>query len=436
MKQIIIFAQLSVCFILYSGESYRTQRASRHTLQQIKQLITLSTQRQIESTNHGMLFDELVLQKRDPEVKRHHNELSVNDLDDYFQGDVDLSEKQAELLSEHFKSEIASNEKGDEIIRNRRSVGREPFYVRWHDKQPISYDFAESIPQETRQKIRAAIRMWEERTCIRFLENGPNVDRIEFFDGGGCSSFVGRTGGTQGISISTPGCDIVGIISHEIGHTLGIFHEQARLDQNNHISINYNNIPFSRWNNFFPLSNYEADTFNLPYDAGSVMHYGPYGFAADPHFPTITTRDRFQQYTIGQREGPSFLDYASVKLYLKTVLVKLSINIAYRCMEQCPPIQCDHNGYPNPNNCSKCLCPDGFAGPTCQFVQYTPCGALIKMKILVKLKIRVEDLYLSVISDDKYFDNIFKSFEFPPNDPKICLLLRFPVPRAFRWLFL
>lgn len=35
----------------------------------------------------------------------------------------------------------------------------------------------------------------------------------------------------QGVSISTPGCDVVGIISHEIGHALGIFHEQARPDQ-------------------------------------------------------------------------------------------------------------------------------------------------------------------------------------------------------------
>lgn len=63
--------------------------------------------------------------------------------------------------------------------------------------RPISYEFDESIPLATRQKIRTAIAMWENKTCIRFSENGYNIDRIEFFDGGGCSSFVGKTGGTQ-----------------------------------------------------------------------------------------------------------------------------------------------------------------------------------------------------------------------------------------------
>ncbi|KAM3727038.1 Zinc metalloproteinase nas-38 [Dirofilaria immitis] len=369
MKQVIIFPQLFICFIVQSVENYRTQKASRNTLDHIKQLITLNVQREIGNIDDKTLADEIVLQRRDPEAKWHHNELFINDPDAYYQGDVDLSEKQAEILSEHFKNEIALTEKDDTIIRRKKSIGREPFYVRWNHKRPISYEFAESIPLETRRKIRSAIAMWEERTCIRFQENGPNVDRIEFYDGGGCSSFVGRTGGTQGISISTPGCDIIGIISHEIGHTLGIFHEQARRDQKNHIFINYNNIPSSRWNNFFPLSEYEADMFNLPYDTGSVMHYGSYGFARNPYEPTITTRDKFQQYTIGQREGPSFLDYAS-------------INSAYRCTEQCADMHCDHNGYPDPNNCAKCLCPDGFAGRTCQFVQYTSCGALIKVSIV------------------------------------------------------
>uniref|UniRef100_A0A915C7J2 Zinc metalloproteinase n=1 Tax=Parascaris univalens TaxID=6257 RepID=A0A915C7J2_PARUN len=326
-----------------------------------------NTDRENERYTSGTFADDVIFERKDPNSKPHHDELSVNDPDEYFQGDVDLSEKQAEILSETLQDSNDSARKEKNIepkTRKKRKIGREPLYVRWDTTKPISYEFADSIPQSTRHKIREAIALWELRTCVRFLENGPSVDRIEFFDGGGCSSFVGKTGGTQGISISTPGCDVVGIISHEIGHALGIFHEQARPDQNRNIFVNYNNIPISRWNNFHPVSQNQADTYNLPYDTGSVMHYGAYGFATDPYVPTITTRDKFQQYTIGQREGPSFLDFAAV-------------NIAYHCIERCPYMHCEHDGYPNPNDCTECLCPDGFAGRMCQFVHYTSCGALI-----------------------------------------------------------
>uniref|UniRef100_A0A1I7UPV1 Metalloendopeptidase n=1 Tax=Caenorhabditis tropicalis TaxID=1561998 RepID=A0A1I7UPV1_9PELO len=250
--------------------------------------------------------------------------------------------------------------------RYHKSIGRTPLYKKWDSRGPISFDYAESIPFQTRQKIRSAMLLWQQHTCIRFEEGGPNVDRLEFFDGGGCSSFVGRVGGTQGISISTPGCDVVGIISHEIGHSLGIFHEQARPDQERHIAINYNNIPLSRWNNFQAVGDNHAETYNLPYDTGSVMHYGPYGFASDPYTPTIRTLERVQQSTIGQRAGPSFLDYQA-------------INMAYGCTESCPDLPCLRNGYPHPNNCSTCACPEGLAGRFCEQVypSNAQCGGVI-----------------------------------------------------------
>ncbi|RCN34589.1 hypothetical protein ANCCAN_19564 [Ancylostoma caninum] len=85
------------------------------------------------------------------------------------------------------------------------------------------------------------------------------------------------------------------------------------------------------------------------------MHYGPFGFAADPFTPTIRTLERIQQSTIGQRIGPSFLDFQAT-------------NAAYGCMDHCPPMHCFHNGYTHPNNCSMCACPDGFYGQFCESI--------------------------------------------------------------------
>uniref|UniRef100_A0AC34FS94 Zinc metalloproteinase n=1 Tax=Panagrolaimus sp. ES5 TaxID=591445 RepID=A0AC34FS94_9BILA len=349
----IIFLFLTLIF----GE--RTKKASPSTLNKIKELINRKAERDVVQADVGTVLNDGIVEDvtRNPDAKHHFDELSVNDPDQYFQGDVELSEKQADKIQEELLDDLQNDDPKN--IRKKRKVGK-----RWTRGNPISFEFAENVPELTRYKIRDALRIWEQHTCIRFRENGPDIDRLEFFDGGGCSSFVGRAGGTQGISIATPGCDIVGIITHEVGHALGLFHEQARPDQQEHIAVHYGNIPIGRWNNFHPVTGTQADTFLLPYDAGSVMHYGAYGFANDPYRPTISTLDRNLQSTIGQRAGPSFLDFEA-------------INMAYNCLEHCPSLSCTHGGYVNPNDCSKCSCPPGFSGPTCQEVQFSNCGAKI-----------------------------------------------------------
>lgn len=135
------------------------------------------------------------------------------------QGDVELSDAQAdrletELLEQLGRGPAAAAADPDDLSvdpsaqpsstssparthRRKRKVGRENVYQRWDKRRPISFEFADSIPAPTRERIREALALWQRGTCLRFLENGPDLDRLEFYDGGGCSSFVGRTGGTQ-----------------------------------------------------------------------------------------------------------------------------------------------------------------------------------------------------------------------------------------------
>ena len=57
-----------------------------------------------------------------------------------------------------------------------------------------------------------------------------------------CCSYVGRKGnGRQGISIGK-NCDKFGIVVHEIGHTVGFWHEHTRPDRADFVNIFRENI--------------------------------------------------------------------------------------------------------------------------------------------------------------------------------------------------
>lgn len=171
-----------------------------------------------------------------------------------------------------------------------------------------------------RQAILDGIAMIQSRTCVRFEEadnSQPHYVAITS-DPGGCYTAVGYLAKVQQMNLEVyplnEGCFRAGSILHELMHALGFYHQQSDADRDDFIEILYENITPGKEFNFEKYKSSMVTDFDVGYDYGSCLHYGPKAFSANGK-DTLRPLDPSAQ--IGQRIGLSEKDITKINIMYK-----------------------------------------------------------------------------------------------------------------------
>jgi len=185
----------------------------------------------------------------------------------------------------------------------------------------VPYFWGESVSEDEKPKMWAAMREWEHVANIDFQEYEGTPAVTDYFirieSGDKNHSYVGRIYMAHELMIAN--WDDKYKICHELGHALGFYHEQSRADRDNYVTIVEENIQPGEFDPNFIIPD-DVNSYG-PYDFKSVMHYNQCEFnVCEPHWcmpcadgvyrPSIRVKPGYEQWqdTIGQRNYLSFWD--------------------------------------------------------------------------------------------------------------------------------
>ncbi|XP_072288205.1 embryonic protein UVS.2-like, partial [Pyxicephalus adspersus] len=214
---------------------------------------------------------------------------------------------------------------GDMLVRTGRSAINCTSCL-WPKKEDgtvaVPYTISSSYSSSAVNTIKNAMDEFATLTCVRFVPRTEEKDYLNIAAGDSCSSFVGKIGRSQMVSLGA-GCVYRGIIQHELDHALGFYHEHTRSDRDSYVDIFFQFISKEYWGNFVKVN---TNNQGLEYDYGSVMHYDGYAFSNTSKQPTIVPKPD-PTVPIGQRNGLSILDVSKInKLYQCNVCASLLNN--------------------------------------------------------------------------------------------------------------
>ena len=171
----------------------------------------------------------------------------------------------------------------------------------------IPYQYDSTFPQSHRAEFERAVKYWNDNSVVRlYLRRpapaggvSPDPDYVlvqnTLNDKGeeqGCFANLGRVGGEQPINLGA-GCVFHQYI-HEIGHTVGLVHEQNRIDRDDYVIYYPERVVDPKPGEQDKERQFlKTATANLPleFDTQSRMLYQSTAFAADPKKPVLTRKD-------------------------------------------------------------------------------------------------------------------------------------------------
>lgn len=228
---------------------------------------------------------------------------------------------------------------------------------RWPDGR-VRYRFADGFSDDYRARVVTQMSVWTDRThgAVQFVEVAAD-DAGDYAlitpASGVCNSYVGnRRAGAQALNLDPEGCQETQIL-HEIGHLLGLWHEQSRADRDDNVQVLWLNIEPCEYSNFHTV---ESSVSVGPYDFDSIMHYESHAFGlTDAEGNAMVTIARRDESLIELNTELSYGDVCgALHLYDPTQFQVYCVNepgpscvhakgpFAWSCSGEIPGFECIH----------------------------------------------------------------------------------------------